>query len=923
MIKKSLFILILFLVTFISDKASASLTNGKSINNFGLEEVSGFKNRYAKGNDRKAFITAQTITFSSLPAKMFSDADFNAGATASSGLTVNYTSSNPSVASVDASGTIHIYTAGTTVITASQPGDSNYSAAVPVQQTLVVYPGTQTITFPATYKTYGDADFTLSATASSGLPLIYTSNNPAVARVDINGQVHIVSAGNVIITASQPGNGNYIATTNFNQPIVILKAPLNIIADNLTKTYGSANPPLTVTYIALVNGDTPASFPAPTIATTATTTSDVGSYPITISGTARANYNVTYQPGVLNIEKSPQSITAATTSQKTYGDADFVLAASVASGLPLNFASSDPSVATVDAAGKVHLLAAGETTITLTQNGNSNYLAADTVNQILTVNKASLNAAADNKTTTYGAAIPALTISYTGFVNGENESVLTASASANTTATATSPAGVYPITANGAEAVNYNITYTAGTLTILKAALTITADNKTKSYGTANPEFTVSYSGFVNAETASVLSTPAVITTTAATNSAVGIYPIAIAGAAAANYTITYVPGTLTITNAVVAGINLTQATVFENQPAGTVAGTLSASSLDLNQTFTYSLISGTGSADNASFNIQGNKLITATGLDYEQKASYSVLIRATNQFGLYLDQAFAITISDVNEAPTLAAVSNQLACYPSSNQKIDLTGITAGPETAQRVTLSVSSTNLDLFSSLTVSAVENGTATLNYKLAGTGSAVVTVTVQDNGGTANGGTNTFTQTFTITVNAVPAGTLAADKTQISKGETVTLTAAGGSIYTWDTTPNMSGASNSPVIQVRPERTTTYQVKISNASGCSDTKSITINVADDYSMLQPANILTPNGDGKNDTWVVKNIDLYPDNTVLIFDRGGRKLLETKHYNNDWDGSLNGSPLTEGTYYYVIDFGSGKTPMKGFITILRNR
>src|SRR5205823_12076552 len=90
-----------------------------------------------------------------------------------------------------------------------------------------------------------------------------------------------------------------------------------------------------------------------------------------------------------------------------------------------------------------------------------------------------------------------------------------------------------------------------GTLTVTQAALTITAYDKTRAYGAANPALTVKYTGFVNGDTAASLTTPPTVSTTATAASAVGAYPITASGAAAnANYTITYVNGTLTVTPA-------------------------------------------------------------------------------------------------------------------------------------------------------------------------------------------------------------------------------------------------------------------------------------------------------------------------------------------------------------------------------------
>jgi len=85
-----------------------------------------------------------------------------------------------------------------------------------------------------------------------------------------------------------------------------------------------------------------------------------------------------------------------------------------------------------------------------------------------------------------------------------------------------------------------------------------------------------------------------------------------------------------------------------------------------------------------------------------------------------------------------------------------------------------------------------------------------------------------------------------------------------------------------------------------------------------------NILTPNGDGKNDTWIIKDILLFPNNVVKVYDRSGRIVFTQRGYANTWGGTLNGVPLNEDTYYYVIDLGvKDAKPINGYITILRNR
>jgi hypothetical protein len=163
------------------------------------------------------------------------------------------------------------------------------------------------------------------------------------------------------------------------------------------------------------------------------------------------------------------------------------------------------------------------------------------------ITPAPLTITANNQTKVYGAALPSLTVSYSGFVNGDSSSSLTTQPTISTTATAKSTVGSYTITVSGAVDPNYTISYVAGTLSVTPAALTITANNQTKVYGQANPTLTVSYSGFVNGDTSASLTTQPTVSTTATTTSPVGTYPITASGAVDPNYTISYVAGTLTI----------------------------------------------------------------------------------------------------------------------------------------------------------------------------------------------------------------------------------------------------------------------------------------------------------------------------------------------------------------------------------------
>lgn len=159
-------------------------------------------------------------------------------------------------------------------------------------------------------------------------------------------------------------------------------------------------------------------------------------------------------------------------------------------------------------------------------------------------------------------------------------------------------------------------------------------------------------------------------------------------------------------------------------------------------------------------------------------------------------------------------------------------------------------------------------------------------------------------------------------TSVIKGFAVKLTASGGIIYDWSPAESL----DNPLIAApvaRPRETTTYKVKVRNEHNCESSDSVTVKVTDEQRII-PANIITPDGDGINDTWRITNIDFYEDATIRIFNRWGEQVYYKKNYLQDWDGkNTNGDALPDGTYYYVITFPDSDKNYKGAITILRNK
>jgi hypothetical protein len=169
----------------------------------------------------------------------------------------------------------------------------------------------------------------------------------------------------------------------------------------------------------------------------------------------------------ITVKGLPQTITFNALPAKTYGDNVFTpTATSTNATIPITYASSDTTVASVVNNTTIRIRGAGTAIITANQGGDTTYSAATPVNQTLTVAQAVLNVKANNQSKVTGADNPTLTIAYSGFVNSDDSTALTTLPLAQTTATPTSPAGTYPIMVSGGTARNYSLNYVAGTLTV-------------------------------------------------------------------------------------------------------------------------------------------------------------------------------------------------------------------------------------------------------------------------------------------------------------------------------------------------------------------------------------------------------------------------------------------------------------------------
>ncbi|WP_435009062.1 MBG domain-containing protein [Tundrisphaera lichenicola] len=469
-------------------------------------------------------------------------------------------------------------------------------------------------------------------------------------------------------TSIAPGRAlaiNGAVTMDTNAASSAFPAPLTITGVDQSIVYGDALPLLTASYSGFVNGDTSANLESqPSLSTAATSASGVGTYDITAAGAADPNYYFIYVTGTLTITPAPLTITADGQS-KVYGAALPPLTASYSgfvNGDTSANLESQPSLSTAATS------ASGVGTYAIDGSGASaaNY-SISYVPGTLAVTPAPLTITADDKSKVYGAALPPLTASYSGFVNGDTSANLESQPSLSTAATSASGVGTYAIDGSGASAANYSISYVPGTLAVTPAPLTITADDKSKVYGAALPPLTASYSGFVNGDTSANLESQPSLSTAATSASGVGTYDITAAGAAGLNYNFTYVPGTLTITPAPLSGrvyLDLNANGLPDSGEPG-LANRVVFADLNGNRMLDVGDPTATTGAD-GSFAFAAVPVGSAAVLELTDRDSYSRLV--VDQFLTQSDGRLAIGVVPISAIAPVPVVPNPFVASPDSN---------------------------------------------------------------------------------------------------------------------------------------------------------------------------------------------------------------------------------------------------------------
>ena len=332
----------------------------------------------------------QTLTFTTIPSDLKVGDVVNLSATSSVGLAVTFSSSDPAVMSL-LGGVLTINRQGYSKITAKAADSLIYTPASLTQE-VAVGRGAQILLFPEMPSVpYGVGAVALVASATSELPVTAVSSNPLVAVVS-NGEILVIGVGNTTITVSQTGNAYWLAAPSLQRLLSVVKSPQDITFSDLPLRMNISGK---VLLKAASTSGGAVTFFVSGAALKLTEESGVlyltgaaeGQGTVTASVAGDANYESASTSFDVAVGRQAQEIVFPRIEPRTFNFRSFSLKASASSGLPVGFSSSAPTVANVDASGLVTVNKAGVTTITASQGGNSEWLAATSLQRILIIDK--------------------------------------------------------------------------------------------------------------------------------------------------------------------------------------------------------------------------------------------------------------------------------------------------------------------------------------------------------------------------------------------------------------------------------------------------------------------------------------------------------------------------------------------------------
>ena len=296
-----------------------------------------------------------------------------------------------------------------------------------------------------------------------------------------------------------------------------------------------------------------------------------------------------------------------------------------------------------------------------------------------------------------------------------------------------------------------------------------------------------------------------------------------------------------------------------------------------------------------------------AAGMDHPDSANPRVLITQTTKFYVYVIDNTGTRVVD-SVTISLSGVYNATAGADTSICPLTAGATLGGSTDSASFNYSWTPISSPLSCYNCAHPVATPTVTTTY----------TVSISQNGCIDS-------SQVVVTVLPTPTITVTPASTSVKEGYEVTLTASGASKYTWILTPASKPDTtifnqNTATPQVSPTANTTYTVIGIGADGCPGYGTAYVEVIPDSDLII-YNTFTPNGDGINDNWFIGNLNLFPNNTLSVYNRWGAEVYYAQPYGNGWYGTtVGGAELPDATYYFILNTGKGKI-YKGAVTIIR--
>jgi hypothetical protein len=591
-----------------------------------------------------------------------------------------------------------------------------------------------TVTANSANLTYNGA--AQSATGFTASGLVNSETTAVLTGITASGATG-TNVGTYINTVS--GTDNNYNLSFVSGSLVIGKANATVTANSANLTYtGQAQSVTGFTATGLVHGETTAVLTG--VTASGATGTNAATYTNTVGGTD-SNYNLTFVNGSLVIGKANATVTGNSATGTYSGQAQSV-SGFTATGLVNNETITVLTGVTASGATGTN---AGTYSNSVTSTGSSNYNLT-LVNGSLVIGKANATVTGNSSTVTYnGAAQTVSGFTASGLVNGETAAVLTGVSAPGVTGT---NAGTYTNAVTGTDS-NYNLTFVDGSLVIGKANLVVTADNKTRAYGDANPALTYTVTGYLGSDNGSVITGAPTLATAANLTTNVGNMPITAAAnnLNATNYNFTYANGTMAITPASLSVTGANTSVTYTGQVQANSAATITG--LKNSDSFT---ITGYGTGTNYNATAYADNLVATAGAG-TSASNYN--ISYTNG-GLSIGKANA-TVTGNSSTVTYNGAAQTVSGYT-------VTGLVNG-ETAS-VLSGLSASGATGTNAGTYANTVTGTGTSNYNLTlvdGSlviGKANATVTGNSSTVTYNGAAQTVSgYTVTGLVNGETASVL--------------------------------------------------------------------------------------------------------------------------------------------------------------------